>query len=92
MLLKISPTCLEMMWNYLLNIMEEFHSDSEFHITSVMLVHFAIYMTESLLEKKISQICVNSIGNLFGFLKFLMSQAWKTHVLKLSLNSVFVMV
>lgn len=41
-----------MMWNYLLNIMKEFHSDSEFHVTSVMLVHFAIYMTESLLEKK----------------------------------------
>lgn len=42
-----------MMRNYLLNNMQEFHSNSELHVMAIMLVHFAIYMTENFPLKKI---------------------------------------
>lgn len=58
------------MRNYLLNIMEEFPSNSELHVMAIMLLHFAIYMTENILKKKKkSQICLCTFhGNLFEFL------------------------
>lgn len=34
------------MRNYLLDIMKEFHSNSKLNAMAIMLLHFAIYMTE----------------------------------------------
>lgn len=45
---KIPPAWLEIMRNYLLNIMKEFHSNSELHVMAI--IHFAIYMKENVLK------------------------------------------
>lgn len=37
------------MRNYLLNIMKEFHRNSDLHAMAIMLLQFVIYITENIL-------------------------------------------
>lgn len=79
------------MRNYLLNIMEEFPSNSELHVMAIMLLHFAIYMTENILRKKKNpkSVCVHSMEIYLNSLIYL-SKIWETHNLKITLNPIFV--